>query len=141
MKNIIHLFKVRLHDAKVIEAVRAFEGGYSRATYVYKALTKYWWKSTSMFHFWWGEMSPSLFDLYQLCGLPISGDFYDEFVLRNLFIYDYEENLMMYSNKELCEKKILYDLFYDLFNEYYIVSIYDLFNEYYFVSIIESLPS
>lgn len=43
----------------------------------------------------------------------------------------------MYSNKELREKKVLYDLFYYLFNEYYIVSIYDLFNEYYIVSIIE----
>ncbi|KAJ8615255.1 hypothetical protein MRB53_034627 [Persea americana] len=62
------------------------------------------------------EQTCSILDFPEskLIDLPEEGVLYDEFVPNNLFIYDYEENLVSYSDIERREKKILHDLF----NEY-----------------------
>ena len=41
-RDIVNLFEIRLHNARILEAIRASEGSYLRASHVYKALTEYW---------------------------------------------------------------------------------------------------
>ena len=45
-----------------------------------RAFCERWCPTTNTFHSSIGEVSISLWDLYRIAGLPISGSFYDEMV-------------------------------------------------------------
>ena len=53
---------------------------YDRVVPVMRAFYEYWCPSTNTLHTSRGEMSISLRDLTFICGLPITGRFYDEVV-------------------------------------------------------------
>ncbi|XP_058111034.1 uncharacterized protein LOC131253976 [Magnolia sinica] len=50
---------------------------------IYKGFLKYWSSTTNFFHLSFGEVSITLWDLYRMASLPISGSFLDEYIPSN----------------------------------------------------------
>jgi hypothetical protein len=48
-----------------------------------KAFLNYWCPSTNSFHLPGGEMSITLWDIFKIAGLPITGKIFDEYVPTN----------------------------------------------------------
>ncbi|KAL2900616.1 Protein MAIN-LIKE 2 [Bienertia sinuspersici] len=70
-----------LELCSVRDAVYASLYSYDRDTNILRAVCESWCPSTNTLHTMAGELSISLWDLYKLGGLPISGRIYDEAVL------------------------------------------------------------
>nr|GMD60335.1 Cytochrome P450 71A6 [Ipomoea batatas] len=70
----------------VLEAAMIYDGiyaslfTYDRSTHIIQAFCEAWCPMTNTLLTSVGELSISLWDLHVLCGLPISGDIYDEYV-------------------------------------------------------------
>ncbi|KAL2941883.1 Tuftelin [Bienertia sinuspersici] len=69
-----------LELCSVRDAVYASLYSYDRDTNILRAVYESWCPSTNTFHTMVGELSISLWNLYKLGGLPISGRIYDEAV-------------------------------------------------------------
>ena len=69
-----------LKGCKVYKALFASLFSYDRHASVIKAFCERWCPTTNTLHTSIGEVSISLWDLYHIAGLPISGSFYDEMV-------------------------------------------------------------
>ncbi|KAL6209597.1 hypothetical protein ACLB2K_020537 [Fragaria x ananassa] len=69
-----------IHKTGLYQAVFASLFSYDRVVPMMHAFYEYWCPSKNTLHTSCGEMSISLRDLTYICGLPITGRFYDEVV-------------------------------------------------------------
>ena len=69
-----------LKGCKLYEAIFASLFNYDRHAFVIRTFCVCWCPNTNTLHTSIGEVSISLWDLYCIVGLPISGSFYDEMV-------------------------------------------------------------
>jgi len=75
---VLSCFEARLRRCALYEAVYTSLYSYSRDMHLVRALCESWCPTTNTLHTIFKEMSISLWDLYNLGRLPISGKIYDE---------------------------------------------------------------
>ena len=75
---VLSCFEARLQRCALYEAVYTSLYSYSRDMHLVRALCESWCPTTNTLHTIFKEMSISLWDLYNLGRLPISGKIYDE---------------------------------------------------------------
>ncbi|KAL6599569.1 hypothetical protein ACP70R_045706 [Stipagrostis hirtigluma subsp. patula] len=70
-------------------------GGYSASPALLRALLETWNSHTNTFLFPCGERTITLLDLHKMAGLPVDGDFYEEYVPPR---WELEPSLLLYPN-------------------------------------------
>ncbi|KAL2943450.1 Tropomyosin [Bienertia sinuspersici] len=79
-EDILFRFEEPLQLSSIYDAVYASLYSYAKDINVMRAFCESWCPTTNTLHTQLGELSISLWDLYKLGGLPISGEIYDETV-------------------------------------------------------------
>lgn len=79
-EDVLSRFGDALEHSSIFDAVYASLYSYDRDINILRAFCESWCSSTNTLHTMSGELSISLWDLFRLGGLPISGQLYDETV-------------------------------------------------------------
>ncbi|KAL2922485.1 Tropomyosin [Bienertia sinuspersici] len=79
-EDILFRFEEPLQLSSIYDAVYASLYSYAKDINIMRAFCESWCPTTNTLHTQLGELSISLWDLYKLGGLPISGEIYDETV-------------------------------------------------------------
>nr|CAD1821664.1 unnamed protein product [Ananas comosus var. bracteatus] len=91
--DIIRQFKTTLCSADILGGIIAFRGKYELDLRIFKGLVEAWCSESNTFHFPYGEIGISLWDIRVLGGIPILGEMYEEFIPRNCDLDIYSASL------------------------------------------------
>ncbi|KAH7838536.1 hypothetical protein Vadar_027860 [Vaccinium darrowii] len=87
LRDVLSGFPSMLKKAGVYSAIYVSQFSYTRNINVFKAFLERWSPDTNTFHASYGELGFSLWDLHRISGLPILGEFYEEYAPTNDILY------------------------------------------------------
>ncbi|CAL5327944.1 unnamed protein product [Camellia sinensis] len=87
LNDVLSTFAPILKKCGIYAAIYVSQFAYARNVSLLKGFLERWSPDTNTFHTIYGELGISLWDLHRISGLPIRGEFYEEFTPSNDILY------------------------------------------------------
>ncbi|CAL5344835.1 unnamed protein product [Camellia sinensis] len=87
LNDVLFTFAPILKKCGIYAAIYVSQFAYARNVSLLKGFLERWSPDTNTFHTIYGELGISLWDLHRISGLPICGEFYEEFTPSNDILY------------------------------------------------------
>ncbi|XP_028087432.1 uncharacterized protein LOC114288144 [Camellia sinensis] len=87
LNDVLSTFAPILKKCEIYTAIYVSQFAYARNVSLLKGFLERWSPDTNTFHPIYGELGISLWDLHRISGLPIRGEFYEEFTPSNDILY------------------------------------------------------
>ncbi|KAF5934040.1 hypothetical protein HYC85_030211 [Camellia sinensis] len=87
LNDVLSTFAPILKKCGIYAAIYVSQFAYARNVSLLKGFLEQWSPDTNTFHTIYGELGISLWDLHRISGLPICGEFYEEFTPSNDILY------------------------------------------------------
>ncbi|CAL5359150.1 unnamed protein product [Camellia sinensis] len=87
LNDVLSTFAPILKKCGIYAAIYVSQFAYARNVSLLKGFLERWSPDTNTFHTIYGELGISLWDLHRISGLPICGEFYEEFTPSNDILY------------------------------------------------------
>jgi len=93
--NYIHLMRQEDGADFIYGAIYSSLGDYSISPPLLRALLEMWDSQTNTFLFPYGERTVTLLDLHHMAGLPVDGEYYEEYIPRT---HELDPSLLLYPD-------------------------------------------